>query len=420
VRVVAIADSDSYLKWSGSLLASLPAEWERELLLVHTPVLPSAAQRVAALSTSGIDPECVARVALGDLPQRLEIIRPDIVLVGTRGPVARVLIRVAAALEPRPVVVTGLPGISIPATRKALLFRLQADLFVLHSRREIRDFTAVARENGWDHRFALATLPFVEDRRSGAQPGGTDLVFAAQAVVPLARADRRRVARLMRDAALADPARRVVMKVRAVKGERQTHDEEDGYPELLAELGRPPANLIVSSEPMSTALDTAEGLVTISSTAAIESIARGIPIIALDVFGVSDELINPVFEGSGVFAGEAAVIGREFRTPAAGWFDDNYFHPVSADDLVARVGELVTHRRAGRLEPRLPLARRGGGLRLAWERRQAFGESDHTVSGVVAVVVGVPARAAVLLARRIRRRIATALTTAPPAARLNP
>jgi hypothetical protein len=420
VRVVAIADSDSYLKWSGALLASLPDEWERELLIVQTPVLPSASQRESALATSGIDPDGVARVALADLRQRLATIRPDMVLVGTRGPVARVLIRIAAELEPRPVVVTGLPGISIPATRKALMFRRQADLFVLHSRREIRDFTALARANGWDHRFALATLPFVEVPRETVGAGGTDLVFAAQAVVPRVRADRLRVARLLRDAAVAEPGRRVVVKVRAVKGERQTHDEHDGYPELLAELGRMPGNLVVSSEPMSAALDTAEGLVTISSTAAIEAIARGIPIIALDVFGVSDALINPVFEGGGVFAGEAAVIGREFRMPVPGWFDDNYFHAVSADDLVTRVDKLVTARRRGRLAPRPTPVQRGGRLRLAWERRRAFGDSDRSLSGAIALLIGVPARAALILARRLRRRTVAALTAAPRAARLSP
>jgi hypothetical protein len=406
VRIVAIADSDSYLKWAASLLATLPDGWDRELILVETPVLPSASQREAALSTTGIDPERVARLALADLPQRLATVGADALLVATRGPVARVLIRIAAELDPRPVIVSGLPGISIPATRKALMFRLQADLFVLHSQREVREFSALAESNGWDHRFALATLPFVEHERSGT--GGTDLVFAAQAVVPRTHTDRLRVARLLRDAADANPDRRVVVKVRAVKGERQTHEERRSYAELLAELGRIPGNLVVSSQPMSSALDTAEGLVTVSSTAAVEAIARGIPVIALDVFGVSDALINPVFVGSGVLAGEAAVIGREFRTPAKAWFADNYFHGTENDDLVAALGSLVSERRSGELELRGATVRTGGRLRLAWERRRAFGEADRSVSGAIALMIGTPARAVVIIARRLRARMLSA------------
>jgi len=408
VRVVALADSDSYLKWAASLLATLPADDdERELILVDTAVAPSASQRRAALAVSGLDPDAVARVQLGALTERLATIRPDAVLVATRGPVARVLIRLVAGLPERPVIVSGLPGISIPATRKALVFRLQADLFVLHSRRELRDFTALSRQHGWDHRFALATLPFVE-RRPPAETG-TDLVFAAQAVVPSERVDRLRVAQLLVDAAQADPGRRVVVKVRAIRGERQTHDETDGIAELLDELGRRPGarlpdNLIVSSEPMSTALDGAQGLVTVSSTAAIEAIARGIPVIALDTFGVSDRLINPVFVDSGLFGGEAAVIGREFRHPRPGWLDDNYFHRESADDVAAQLGELVAARRRGDLPARDAVAKYGGRLRIAWERQRAFAGSDRTLAGMVAIAIGVPLRAVVVTARRATRR----------------
>src|SRR3546814_17014284 len=69
--------------------------------------------------------------------------------------------------------VTGLPGISIPTTRKALLYRRQADLVVLHSPREVREFGRLSHAKGWDHRFGLATLPFVSPQHaSGTDPLG--------------------------------------------------------------------------------------------------------------------------------------------------------------------------------------------------------------------------------------------------------
>ena len=137
-------------------------------------------------------------------------------------------------------IVTGLPGISIPATRKALLYRTQCDLFVLHSHREVREFGELAVEKGFEQRFALSRLPFAQIAvGAAAGPRGTDLVFAAQAVVPLERADRTRVARMLVAAATADPSRRVVVKVRAVKGESQTHAERDGYPRAAATNSAP-------------------------------------------------------------------------------------------------------------------------------------------------------------------------------------
>ena len=96
-----------------------------------------------------------------------------------------------------------------------------------------------------------------------------------------------------------------------------------------------------------------------SSTAAIEAVARGIPVIALDVFGVADELINPVFRGSGLFGGEEDVVARRLRHPSSSWLHDNYFHGPVDDDLPMLLEELVLRRRESRLRPKPPLARRG-------------------------------------------------------------
>lgn len=396
MRILALADSDSYVKWGAALIGSLPPQWERELLVVESTIVVSEAQLDAALAGSGI--VAAGRVAPADVVARVAERAPDVVLAATAGPIARILMRMLATLEPRPVLVAGLPGISIPPTRKALQYRRQADLVVLHSRREVREFTELAASTGGDHRFALATLPFA-DRRSAS---GTDLVFAAQAIVPATREDRLEVARMLRDAARADPDRRVVVKVRAVPGEHQTHPERDAYPDLLETLGDVPANLVVSAAPMGEALDTAEGLVTVSSTAAVEAIARGVPVIALDTFGVSRELINPVFVGSGLFGGAAAVIARECRHPDAGWLEDNYFHAAEDADWSAQVAALVAARRAGELAPRVLTTAPGGRLRAAWDRRIAFGPADRSWGGRLALVVGVPLRAVVRLARQVR------------------
>lgn len=404
MRIVGLADSDSYVKWGAALLGTLPPEWERELLVVDSPIVVSDAQLASALAGSGVDD--VSRVTFSEVAARLAADPPDAVLVATPGPIAMVLMRLVGGLAPRPVLVAGLPGISIPTTRKALLYRRQADLVVLHSHREIREFGRLSRQKGWDHRFGLATLPFTSARPAA----GTDLVFAAQAIVPAERSDRLVVAAMLRDAALADSSRRVVIKVRAVAGENQTHPETDDYPGLLAELGPLPANLVVSAAPMSDALDTAEGLVTVSSTAAVEALARRIPVIAIDTFGIRRSLINPVFRGSGLFGGHEAVVGRDFRHPDPSWLDDNYFHDAAADDWFRTLAALVEARRAGELAPRPSYLPRGGGLRAAWDRKRAFGDADRSIGGRVALVVGTPLRGAVRLKNRVRRRVRARLS----------
>lgn len=406
-RIVAIADTDSYVKWAAALLGGVGERWDASLLVLETPLVVSESQRAAALSGSGLAPGQVERVEYARLSSRLAALRPDAVVIAARGPLVRVLARDAADLKSRPVIVTGLPGISIPATRKAVVYRTQCDLFIVHSRREVREFTALAERTGFEQRFALATLPFARPAAARAAAGNaspaTDLVFATQARVPATRPDRLRIARLLVRAAEADPSRRVVVKLRAADGEQQTHVELDGYPELLATLGALPANLVTSIASMGDALATAEGLVTVSSTAAIEAMAGGIPVIALDMFGVSSRLINQTLAEAGLLGGEDDVVNRRFRHPAPAWLDDNYFHSAEADDWEERTLDLIARRRAGVLAPRPALDRRGGVLRDAWERRVALGRSDTSAVGTVAYAIGLPLRAVLRLRNRVRR-----------------
>jgi len=379
--------------------------------VLDTPLVVSDGQLASALAGSHLGRDRVERIAYGRLTARLADLRADVVVIGARGPLVRVLARDLAALPHRPVVVTGLPGISIPATRRAVVYRLQCDLFVVHSRREVREFGALSARTGYAHRYALATLPFARGARVAARgsvapsPEGGDLVFAAQAKVPPERADRLGIARMLVRAAEADPSRRVVVKLRAESGEHQTHVEQDGYPELLAALGPLPPNLVTSTGPMRQALATAEGLVTVSSTAAIEAIARGIPVIALDTYGVSPQLINETLADADLLAGEDDVVARRFRHPDPEWLDENYFHSADADDWTDHVEALLAQRSAGRLPPRAGFVRRGGALRDAWERRIALGRGDTSAAGTVAYAVGLPLRSAVRLAHGTRRLV---------------
>lgn len=431
LRIVAVTETDSYVKWAAALLGGARAEGR--LIVLDTQLVVSDAQLEAALAGTGLATDRVARCTFDELAGELR--GADVVLAAARGPVGRVVARVAAGLDPRPVIATGLPGISIPATWLALHFRRECDVFLLHSHREIRDFRELAALRGITQRFALATLPFARavklsgestasssmfsetsiassaasavilgsSRADGARPdgSGTDLVFAAQAIVPRERDDRVRMARILVRAARADPSRRVVLKLRGRPGEQQTHREDDAYPDLLAEMPDVPPNLVTSYEPMSRALERAEGLVTVSSTAAIEAAAQGVPVIALDAFGVDPSLINIVFEGSGLLAGEDDVVARRFRRPDPAWLRDNYFHDPVDDTWEEVLDELVARRRGGELDPRPAPRAIGGRARAAWERRIALGNRDRSLAGRAVFAIGVPVRAVLRGVRRL-------------------
>ncbi len=443
LRVVAIADADSFVKWSASLLASVAGIRPR-LLLVTTPLTVSAAQERTALAGTGIRPEDVARVEFRDAEQWLARERPDVVVLAGRGPFVRLMGRVIDALPERPVTVSGLPGMAIPAQRGALEYRRHTDLLVVHSHREERAFAELGRHTGVHVPTGLATLPFARGRErmlatdrdrvralsfaggaahatAGATAGATlaerpresaehapsarrraatDIVFAAQALVPVERSERQKIAEMLVRAAEVDPQRRVVVKLRSRPGEAETHLEHDSYTGLFA--GRRPENLVFSYASMAEALETAAGLVTVSSTAAIEALALGVPVIALDSYGVRKSLLNTVFVGSGLLGGGREVVGGRFRQPHPDWLRDNYFHPSRESTWWDRVEELVALRRAGGLPARRVPAARGGMLHEAWHRASVLGREDRTVGGAVALALGAPATRMLAAVRRGR------------------
>ena len=96
--------------------------------------------------------------------------------------------------------------------------------------------------------------------------------------------------------------------------------------------------------------------------------------------------------------------GASSGIPTPRWLDDNYFHPAEADDVAVQLEALVAAAQAGRAAcTRTGADRVGGKLRVAWDRKRAFGDADRTLSGAVALAVGTPARATVIAARKVKR-----------------
>ena len=401
MKILGVADSDSYVKWGAATLARAPKSWQSRFVVLDTPFAPTPAQRAAAVD--GLldeDPEVLSLDQLAELVARE---KPDVVFLSLRGPAIRVALRAVLGVPGvRPVLMSGLPGISIPATRKALTFRSQVDLILLHSKHELRDFPEVAAKLGLEQDFALATLPFFATSYE-PDPVRDEIVFAAQAKVPRLRSERVAIVNWLAECARAHPELRVVIKLRAVAGEKQTHAEEFPYDALLSELPSPPPNLTAESGSMAAHLVRAVGLVTVSSTALLEAAAIGVPGLALDEFGVSQGLINTVFENSGLLGPASDLVAAKFRMPLDGWLDDNYFHDPADDDWVAAIERLVAnHRRAPLPLRRLRYGQAGGRLRHVWDRKRALGPLDRSAAGYLALAIGYPVRAITMTARRAR------------------
>ena len=401
LKILGVADSDSYVKWGAATLARAPREWDTDFVILQSPFVPTAAQRAAAVDgLMDTDPPVLS---LAELMALVAEQQPDVVFLSLRGPLIRVVLRAVLEVSGRrPILVSGLPGISIPATRKALTFRSQVDLILLHSKRELRDFPEVAEKLSIEQAFGLATLPFFTTTHRTDVPRD-EIVFAAQAKVPRLKSERTAIVAWLAECARTHPELRVVIKLRAVGNETQTHAEQYPYDQLLNELPSRPANLVAESGSMGAHLERAIGLVTVSSTALLEAAAIGVPGLALDDFGVSRGLINTVFEDSNLLGPSSELVAGRFRMPDPLWLDDNYFHDAADDDWVQKIEALVAAREIAPLPlRRLRYGQAGGRLRHVWDRKRALGSLDHSFAGYLALMIGYPTRAVARTARRGR------------------
>lgn len=202
----------------------------------------------------------------------------------------------------RPVVVTGYVGVVYEKLADGLLLRHGADLVLANSRQDADRFRAVYEGVGADASAVTeVALPFLGGAPYEGEHDPYTVVFAAQPSVPESRKDRTYLLNRLVQHARRHPEREVLLKLRSKPGEHTTHIEELPYQRLVQRLD-PPANFRLVYGNMGEVLDRTDLLVTVSSTAALESLHRRIPTVMLTDLGIRESLGNHHFVGSGCLA----------------------------------------------------------------------------------------------------------------------
>jgi hypothetical protein len=304
LRVAVLADSDTRWKW-GSLTANRisPAESDIRLdgFLLRGRATPTARQ----LEEVGVRADSLREVTAVEFLRHMAKEPYDVlVLALVGGAVQAMLHGLARAWDgraERPVVVTGYVGVVYEKLADGLLLRHGADLVLANSRQDADRFRAVYEGVGADASAVTeVALPFL----GGAAYAKNDpytVVFAAQPSVPESRKDRTYLLNRLIQHATLHPDREVLLKLRSKPGEHTTHIEELPY-QKLAQKTDLPANFRLVYGHMGEVLDRTDLLVTISSTAALESLHRRIPTVVLSDLGVREALGNHHFVGSGCLA----------------------------------------------------------------------------------------------------------------------
>ncbi|WP_250287802.1 DUF6716 putative glycosyltransferase [Streptomyces atroolivaceus] len=368
LRIAVLADSDTRWKWGALTARRLSgaaetgaAERPVEIsgLLLRGRATPTPRQ-LAEVGEVGVDAGRVREVTTAEFLHTVRDEAYDVVVLALVGGAVQAMIHGLAALDlpRRPVVVTGYVGVVYEKLADGLLLRHGADMVLANSRDDGARFRAVYEGVGADASSVTeAALPFLGGEPHRAQEGRDTVVFAAQPSVPASRADRTYLLRRLVEHARLHPGREVLLKLRSKPGEHTTHIEELPYQRLAERIpgGLPPNFRLVYGH-MGEVLDRADLLVTVSSTAALESLHRRIPTAILSDLGVREALGNHHFIGSGLITSWDHLDGGLRPEPDEEWLagqgvaaDGTY--AAAYDTARARVSALLSAGPLPRLAP---------------------------------------------------------------------
>ncbi|MEV6053061.1 DUF6716 putative glycosyltransferase [Streptomyces sp. NPDC052107] len=304
-RITVLADSDTRWKWGAAVARQLAPEHVLDAVFLRSRTTPTERQ----LAEVGITPDSRRELTAAELVDDPQVADADLlVLAVTGGAVLALIHSLGRAWEDRahrPVVVSGYVGVVYEKLVDGLLTRAGTDVVLANSRYDTGRFRTAFAGVGVDPDSVVeCALPFLDGTPyapSADRP--FTLTFAVQPSVPKGRAARTHLLERAAAHARRHPEREVLIKLRSLPGEQTTHTEADPYQHLVEELAEPaPANLRLVYGHMGEILDRTDLLVTVSSTAALESMHRGIPTAILTDLGVREAHGNHYFVESGCLA----------------------------------------------------------------------------------------------------------------------
>ncbi|MGW7540582.1 DUF6716 putative glycosyltransferase [Streptomyces sp. NPDC054770] len=363
LRVAVLADSDTRWKW-GALTAKrlIPGDTDGPGVRLDGYLLRGRATPTARqLQEVGVHADSLREVTTVEFLREMEQQSYDILVLSLVGGGVQAMLHglrsAWAGREKRPVVVTGYVGVVYEKLADGLLLRHGADLVLANSRQDADRFRAVYDGVGADSSSVTeVALPFLGGAPYEGEHDPYTVVFAAQPSVPDSRRDRTYLLNRLIQHARKHPEREVLLKLRSKPGEHTTHIEELPYQKLVQ--GKDvPANFQLVYGHMGEVLDRTDLLVTMSSTAALESLHRRIPTVVLTDLGIREALGNHHFVGSGCLASWDQLDAGHRPVPDAEWVSRQ---GVAADGTYATAFDAARERiakllgRPGGLPPLTP------------------------------------------------------------------
>jgi hypothetical protein len=349
---ILVAAFDSQLKWAETIRRALEARGFACRMIVPSDIRHAISDgQLADYSGSAVAYLPWTELVTASL-------HVDVVVLAMHGPLVRrfchdLFDAVELTDTVPPVTISGWVGVIIEKIIAGYLDRYATDIVAVNSQTNMATFKAVARSLDLPaDNLVLSGLPLLSGQRSEVRVDDPikTVMFADQPTVPQTRADRLYIYQRLLAYAQAHPDRQVVLKPRHRIGEDTFHRMKF-HPEVLLSGVRKPPNFSIDYTPIADRLADLDLMLTVSSTAALESVGAGVRTALIADLDVREQLGNHIFLDSGLLRTFDQLERDDIGVPAKSWFEDYFFdtHGVTPAQLLAdRALELAQRTDRGR------------------------------------------------------------------------
>ena len=319
--IMAVACFDSFGKLAMTMLAACRKEGaETRLLLLQ--LNNRALSRRQRLEIQRIDPRTrVEKQNWNDLRQLCSPMpgTVDGLILGLDGQRSRdallQLQNIWSGAEDRPRLISAYPGILFRFGLEGMLDRSGADLLCLNSAEDLASYQRGRHALGLDSCNAVVTgLPILwRTKPRETAPEKPSIVFFEQPSIPVHPLQRRFLCEQIQQLAQAWPGHPVIFKPRTSSIESTLHRRHGEMASVIDKMVREQPNLKLSFKPATLLLRQCGCAITVSSTAAMESMAMGISTRIVGDLGVTETLGNHFFAASGAVATFAEIRANPFE-----------------------------------------------------------------------------------------------------------
>ncbi len=204
-----------------------------------------------------------------------------------------------AAVGHSPLIVGYFPGVLHLHIFESLASRLRCDRVLLSCERDYRLYRHLALATIGENNGLLLGAPWIGQPPHQDQRCDIDLLFVEQSVVPESHAERTRLVEHLARLARQHPDWRIVVALRARKGEASSHQLEYCLEDVSQQLDSSSPRLEFVLGDIDQLLTRARRVATISSSVAFTSLAWRKPTLFISDLGVRECWGNDLFQHSG-------------------------------------------------------------------------------------------------------------------------